>query len=173
MVQYPALCVSLMLLVLCVSACSSWLGSGFRVSCRFSADTSAILMAPTASERREEKPTSMPAFLHGSHWSPLNNQPSLCVCVLSKRIESTHTSCTTDCISSNWRVKRSCGNYFPSGCVPWLYLQLSSWLVLVHNCQSWGEWRDGSGSTGFVPVIHFSLPLLTGKKSHKMRRQLR
>lgn len=59
LLQYPALCASLGLLV-CVRACSSWLGSGFRVSCKFSADTSAVLMTPAASDRKE-KPTSIPA----------------------------------------------------------------------------------------------------------------
>lgn len=79
MVQYPSLCVSWGLLFVSVRACSSWLSSLFRDSCKFSADTSAVLMAPTASERREDKPTSIP--------SPLNKHYtySVCVCVCVSR----------------------------------------------------------------------------------------
>lgn len=83
LLQYPALCVSLGLLLDCVRACSSWLSSVFRVSCKFSADTSAALMAPTASERKV-KPTSIPAFLHSSPKTPASTQQPvlvLCVCV--------------------------------------------------------------------------------------------
>lgn len=60
--QYPTLCASWGPLLVCVRACSSWVSSAFRVSWRFSADISAVLMAPIASERNAEKPTSIPAF---------------------------------------------------------------------------------------------------------------
>lgn len=61
--QYRVPCASLGLLA-SVRACSSRLSPVFRLRCRFSADTSAVLTASAASMRTEDKPTSMPALLH-------------------------------------------------------------------------------------------------------------
>lgn len=61
LLQYPALCVSFGLPLACVRACSSWLSSGFRVSCKLSAEASIVLTAPAASDRKEGKPRSIPA----------------------------------------------------------------------------------------------------------------
>lgn len=57
---------------------------------------------------------------------------------------------------SNWRF---CSNSSPPGGVPWLYLQLSSCLVLFLSFRS-----RKSGSPALAPLIHFSLSLLLRKK---------
>lgn len=60
--QYRALCASSGPLLLLVRACSSCCSPVARLSCRFSADTRAVLTASAASKRKYDSLASMPAL---------------------------------------------------------------------------------------------------------------
>lgn len=135
LLQYPALCVSLGLLLVCVRACSSWLSSLLRLSCKFSADTSAVLIAPTASVRKEDKPPSIPAFSHRR-----TECVCLCVCVPTRIHKSPQIQLTVFLVTTEWnRVVRI--TFLLAVFLDFIY----STLLLSLKRQSWEVWNNSTG----------------------------